>query len=186
MSMMQIKISESDIKKIENLQRAMPRPSKHFLLWGQSVTTKARKNARAKGGKSFWREVAQATVLESVSDTSAVVANYHVAGGHKQTGGVIRAKNAKALTIPITEEAKRKRAGEFAQGGRKLFVIPSKKGDAATKGILGYSDGEKFYPLFVLRTRVEQAAEPWFPSAAEIANMGVAEGLRLLAKAGVK
>jgi hypothetical protein len=103
-----------------------------------------------------------------------------VAAAQKQYGGTIRAKNARALTIPIAPEAEGKRAAEFAMGGRPLFVIASKGGNS----ILGYSAGDQFVPLYVLKRSVTQKADPFFPTDDEIGAIGVSEGLRLLNSGG--
>lgn len=145
-----------------------------LLVWGNAVAKEARTNARQKGGRSFWREIAQATRVERAGTDSVSVANYHVAGGHKQTGGPIETKDKKALTIPLTDEAKRKRAAEFELGGRKLFR-PGPPGQKAN--VLGYADEDGvFHPLFALvkRTRA-QAAEPWFPDAPRVSAIGLQE-----------
>jgi len=152
-----------------------------FLVpWGNAVAKDARANARAKGGRRFWREIARATRVRTVSPNAVEVANWHVAGGHKQTGGEIRPKRAKALTIPISDEAKGKRAGEFEVGGRDLFVLPKDQGD--TTGILGYSDNGEFHALFVLRKRVVQEAEPWWPDARRTTQLGIIEADRFVDK----
>lgn len=60
--------------------------------------------------QSIYRQIAQATQLASVTRTEAEV---RVGGGqglillHKINGGVVRAKEAGALSIPLTPEAKR-------------------------------------------------------------------------------
>ena len=83
---------------------------------------------------------------------------FHFAGAHKEFGGTISAKNAGALTIPISPLAKGKRAGEF----NNTFL---------RKGIIwqGYERGRGkkksggIRPLFVLKKSVSQRAEPWWP-----------------------
>jgi len=139
--------------------------------WGNSVAKTARNAARAKGGKHFWDELARAISVSEISDSGATVSADHYAAAQKQYGGEIRPKNAKALTIPISPEAKGKRASEFA--GRDLFVIKSKSPD--TKGILGYSSAGQFVGLFVLRTRVRQKADPFWPDESTTLRLGLAE-----------
>ncbi|MDT8389434.1 MAG: hypothetical protein RRC34_02885 [Lentisphaeria bacterium] len=158
-------------------------PMAYLTVWGQGCAIQFRKNARAKGGKSFWQDVARQTVLRTVSGEETQVW-VPIAGAHKQTGGVIRPKNARALTIPVADEARGKRAGEFEQGGRELFTLDI-DGDPDTIGLLGYAeeDGD-FHPLFVLRTRVDQDPDEWYPDEAVINAIGVAEANRMAATAG--
>ena len=85
-------------------------------------------------------------------------------------------RNAKALTIPISDEAKGKRAGEFETGGRQLFVLPRDGGD--TVGILGYSEGDRFHALYALRKRVRQEPDPWWPDAKRVGALGIVEAER--------
>jgi hypothetical protein len=148
-----------------------------LMVWGNAVAKEARQNARAKGGRNLWREIARATRVEKLGQLGVAVACYHVAGGHKQFGGPIVATNAKALTIPIAPEAEGKRAAEFELGGRELFV---------PKGthVLGYSDDEgQFHALFVLVKRTKpQRAFPWMPGAERVGEIGMSEAARWLKK----
>lgn len=167
--------------ELAKIARGIVPLSRLHRLWGQRVANQARRNARAKGGRRFWRQVARATHLREVSEASATVANEHVAGAQKQFGGTIRPVKGKYLTIPISDEARGKRVAEFVQGGRKVFAFTSTKGNR----LLAYMEGEQMNLLYVLKTEVTQAAEPWFPDDAEIAGMGLDEGRRLLNKLGV-
>lgn len=153
--------------------------------WGVRVRDHARRNARGKGGRRFWRQIADSVRLGEVDARGAVVYSDHVAAGQKERGGVIRARNAGALTIPIAREAYGKRAGEFELGGRELFTITSGKGNT----LLGYRDEsaakktKAFRPLYLLKKSVSQRPEPFFPFPRQIADHGIDEGLRLLDKA---
>jgi len=169
--MLQIQVKISDFVSYCERVKAAGRNMASFLtVWGQAVAKEARTNARGKGGRHFWREIAQATRVQSVGPEEVSVANYHVAGGHKQTGGpIVAGKTSKYLTIPITDEARGKRAAEFEMGGRVLFV---------PKGthVLGYSEDGAFHALFVLVTKTKpQKAEPWFPDAPRISEIGLYE-----------
>jgi hypothetical protein len=144
--------------------------------WGQAVSIKARGNARAKGGKKFWRQIADSVRLKTLSSESVEVGVWHVAAGHKQTGGPIVAKNVKNLTIPIPGSgAEGKRASEFEQGGRDLFV---------PKGthVLGYSDGnDQFHALYILTPRTKpQRPDPFFPDGPAISAIGLYEANRYI------
>ena len=164
---------------VDSLRRFAGDPLRWILPWGNAVAKEARETARDKGGRSFWRQIAAATRVATVSADSVEVANWHVAGGHKQTGGPIRAKNVAMLTIPISDEARGKRASEFEDGGRDLFTVPARSGNR----VLGYADIDGFHGLFVLvkETR-SQAADPWFPTEARIGEIGLAEAFRMLEK----
>jgi len=150
-----------------------------MLRWGQAVAKQARDTARARPGKRFWADLARSVQVRAVAEESVSVHSTHVAAAQKQFGGPIVPKpgGARALTIPITDEARGKRAAEFEAGGRDLFVLPRDQGD--TVGILGYSDGrDTFHALFVLRRRVVQKPEPWWPTADE----AIAHGNREFAR----
>lgn len=143
--------------------------------WGVKTRQKAQANARAKGGRSFWADIAKRTLVKSVSNTIVEVVCHHFAGAIKQFGGIIKPKKAKALTIPIAPEAKGKTAAEFELGGRDLFVLKSDNADPDSRGILGYSDGDQFHALFALRTKSVQKPDPWWPTDSEIIALGHAE-----------
>jgi len=151
-----------------------PRP--FLAVWGQRTAKEARTTARGKGGRHFWQDVARSVNLAAVSANTMSVHSTHVAAAQKQFGGVIEAKNARALTIPIADEAKGKRASEFETGGRDLFVLATDGGDPDMIGLLGYSEDDEFHALFVLRRRTRrQAADPWWPETADVQAMGLQE-----------
>ncbi len=157
--------------RLDSLVSGLKRTAPLFKTWGLRSRDLARKHAAAhsKGGK-FWKSIARATVLSRVDASGATVECQHFAGWHKEHGGTISAVKAKALTIPIAPQAEGKTAAEFSLGGKRLFVP---KGSS----LLGYSDGTRFVPLFLLRRRVSQKAEPWWPSASEITAIGEQEAL---------
>lgn len=141
------------------------------LVFAQAVAIRARAKARARGGRRYWSDVARQIRVEGVGFGSAGVYVPYTAAGMDRPR-TIRPKNARALTIPVSDEARGRRAGEFELGGRRLFVIEPKSGDPATVGILGYSDGDEFHALFALRSKAEQKADPWFPAGPEIEAIG--------------
>lgn len=80
----------------------------------------------------------------------------HAAMQH--TGGTIRPKRAKALTVPIADEAYGRRARDFPD----IFRIPAAPGEEAQDlGILAVERGDEIVPLFALRTSVRLPARPW-------------------------
>ena len=164
---------------------SLPQRVVFLIAWGRDVALQAQRNARAKGGRRFWTDIARSVNVRSVSSEGVEVASDHVAAAQMQYGGVIEApgrgpgsKHASALAIPLPEAGGRPPS---AFTNRHLFVLPSKRPD--TKGILGYSTGkgenEVFHPLFVLRKRTKfLLARPFFPTAPEV----LAEGERLAAR----
>ncbi len=165
--------------ELKRLVKKLDHPRPFLKSWAQSSAKKAQANSRAKGGRRFWSDFARRIRVTTVTDTFALVENDHYAANIKQYGGEIRPKNARALTIPVSDEAKGKRAGEFETGGRSLFtrsvfLLPSDK--AETIGVLGYSDEQNaFHPLFVLRTKSVQKPDPWWPTDREIMDLGIKE-----------
>ena len=155
--------------------RAAGRVGDATLVWAQAVAIKARNAARAKGGRSFWADQARRIRAQRHGlDGAAVLAGPE--GLIHDTGGTIRPKNAKALTIPIAEEAKGKRAREFDLGGRDLFVLKSKSGDPDSIGTLGYSEEDgTFHGLFLLRAKSVIPRDPWFPTDDDIRSIGRVE-----------
>ena len=157
-------------------------PLRFLLPWGQLVAREARETARSKGGRRFWTDLSRSVRVTAAGPAAASVASHHVAAAQKQFGGVIEAKNRLALTIPVADEAKGKRASEFEAGGRELFVRKVKRGDPGTIGLLGYSENDEFHALYVLRTRTrKQDPEPWFPDDARVGEIGLAEASRFIA-----
>jgi len=162
--------------KLDEIRRRCGKPGDACLVWAEAVAKKARTTARNKGGEtSFWRDQAKQVVAHEAGPSGAAV-HVNYIGAHWQTGGDIFPKRARCLTIPISEEAKGKRAGEFEMGGRPLFTIPSKSGDPDTVGILGYAEEEGgFHPLYALRARARQQPDKWFPEEPEIMAIGRVE-----------
>ena len=160
--------------RLDRLVSKLKRPAPLFKTWGLKTRDLGREHARqhSKGGK-FWRGIERQTVLVSVDNSGARVECQHFAGWHKEHGGVIKPVNAEALTIPINPKAEGKTAAEFSLGGKQLFIL---KGT----NLLGYSSGTgksaRFVPLFLLVRRVNQKAEPWWPTRQEVSEIGQREG----------
>ena len=143
--------------------------------WARSAASEGQSNARAKGGRRYWHDLARSVRVKTVSEDAAEVSADHVGAEIKQYGGVIKPKNKKALTIPIAPQAKGKTAAEFELGGRDLFRLPGTR-------LLGYADKDGFTPLFVLATRSVQKPDPWFPSDARLAQLAGREAIYLFNK----
>jgi hypothetical protein len=163
---------------LEKLIKTLTDKRAFYKTWAHSVVKVGRRNAlgKSKGGV-FWKGIADQTKITAADDNGATVECLHFAGAHKHLGGVIKARNVRALTIPIAPEAKGKRAAEFEQGGRKLFVAPG-------TNVLGYSDGSKFCGLFVLVKSVTQKPQPWWPGNTEVFDLGLKEADYWLQHAG--
>lgn len=150
------------------------------LVWAQAIAIEDRKRARAKGGRSFWADQARRIRAQRHGHEGAAVL-IGIEGLHHHEGGDIFPSTAKALTIPITPEARGRRAAEFEQGGRDLFVLPSHLTD--TIGVLGYAEDDgTFHALFVLRSRVHHDPDPWLVEADQALRIGHAELDRFAAK----
>lgn len=157
----QIRIQDNPFREmIEDINSPQQRMSL-FRAVGSRVARKARDNARAKGGKSFWAQIASSVSYRAGSD-QVVVGAAHYAAGHKETGGTISApgkgpmsRNAKSLAIPINPISYGKNPGDF----NGLFKA---------KNILFMKVGDGIIPLFVLKKSVFQKAYPWFPQGEEL------------------
>ena len=79
------------------------------------------------GGGDFGSDVARGWALESFTSGGAVIANDATHYAFKVTGGTITPKRAKALTIPLIQEAKGLKAFVYqATTGHRLFTIKGK------------------------------------------------------------
>lgn len=94
---------------------------------GGELRAALQEHLRARGW-SIYRQIASATALSSVTQTEAVV----TVGGeegkillHKITGGVVKAKAARNLAIPLSPQAKRVYARNFP----KPLVLIKRKGN---------------------------------------------------------
>lgn len=140
-----------------------------FRFIGSYVSRLAKDNARAKGGRKFWKQIANSVRMEAY-DEGAVIGATHYAASHKHAGGAIAApgkgpmsRKREFLTIPITDKAKGRNANDFTN----TFIANSKAGNPIIFKKL--SDGGIF-PLFVLKKSVFQKAYPWFPEPGEPAT----------------
>lgn len=147
----------------------------------KAVGRAAQAGARAQGGRSFWGSVARSVNAESPDDTAqgALVGATHVAGAHKQFGGVIAAPGQgvgslkrEFLTIPVGKARDNRWSVDDAKtkGGYVLFRVKAKSGKML---IFGYRSGlktRKLELLFVLKKSVMQRAYPWWPQGADLAR----------------
>lgn len=71
----------------------------------------------------WWRGTVNGWKMQEVKRTSSVLANKTIGLSHKVTGGTIRPVRAKALTIPISEDAHGLSARQYARSVAPLFRI---------------------------------------------------------------
>jgi hypothetical protein len=89
--------------------------------------------------------------MEKANGAGVTISNGTLGFSHKVTGGTIRAKRKRFLTIPIDPRAHGRSAADFASKFGKLFAV---------KGVLAISDGEGgIKPIYALRKSVTHA--PW-------------------------
>jgi len=149
-------------------------------LWAADAAREARENCRAKPGRRWWRELARSIQVAQAGEREWTVSSAKAGANLQQFGGEVRPVRARALTIPIAEEARGKRAMEFERPGRPLFVP---KGT----NVLGYSRrtgrgknaASVFVPLYALRASAQVPASPWFPSDRRLRALAV-EAMRWL------
>lgn len=117
------------------------------------------------GGKRthFWLDVRDATQNPEIDPQGATVTIAHLAFAQKLYGGTIRAKAAKALTIPLIPEAHGRFASTFEEEmGVKLFRPKGTR-------ILAMSKDGDMIPVYALAKAASIKAEPKaLPPAAAI------------------
>lgn len=118
--------------------------------------------------QNFWLQVAHSVNVPVVTGQEAMVGISHPAIAQKVFGGVITAKRAGALTIPLTAEAYGRTASTFEhETGLRLFKLPAKAGKG--EGVLAASIGGVVRAIYALRKSVRQAPDPnALPSAGVI------------------
>ena len=159
-------------------------PSKLHKFWGIRVMNQARANARAKGGRRLWKQIADAVVLRSVSIRGADIRGVGLFGRigmHKEKGGPIRVREKNWLTIPIDPAAYGKTAAEYSmETGIRLFR-PGRKDNP--KKILAYAQDGTLVPVFALcKMTAPQRADPWLPDRNWVLHAGIEEAKRLIAE----
>jgi hypothetical protein len=120
---------------------------------------------------NFWADAARSTSWMTLPEGVLIRVN-KIGVRQRYQGGVIRPVNAKALTIPIAEEAYGKTAADFGDQ-LQLIVIKGKgsylaikpqikaaKGHRAKRGEAGPSQNERMLFLFKLCASINQDADP--------------------------
>lgn len=104
--------------------------------------------------RHFWRSIQQATALSSFTERSAVVTVADFRLLHKITGGVLTAKRAKMLAIPVSPRAYK--VGSPRIFGKPLALIPRKG-----KPALLVEQRKKAWDIhYVLKRSVYQQPDP--------------------------
>lgn len=157
-------------------------------IWGQKVAMAARANARARR----WREIPRTVQLSAVNPaaSSITVESRHVAAAQRHYGGWIEApgkgpyaRHARLLTIPVSDYAKGKTRFEVEQRFGQLYLINTGKQlvlATAQKGRKGAKGGLDVH--FVLKQRVYQRPQPWWPSEGDALRMAEETGRELAAR----
>jgi len=123
---------------------------------GGELRAAMQEHFRARGW-SIYRKIATATALTSVTPTEAVVTVGGAEGSillHKINGGLVRAKEAGALAIPLTNQAKR--AGYARHFPKPLTLIKRRVGPP----LLVEISRQKFTPHYVLKKSVFHRPDP--------------------------
>ncbi len=184
---------KKDLDKLSvNMQQLVKSLSSVHILKraGLEVAVTAQNKAFAKKGRSFWRNIGL-SVSTQTKGNAVYVGATHVAAAQKQFGGPITAPGkgegavgAKALTIPIGEARKERWDVDKAKNKFNIFSIKTKSGKGMLFGELktpSKNQNIKPVPLFLLRKRVVQKPDPWFPEGAELKraiSRGIADYLR--------
>ena len=136
------------------------------------------------GGKRthMYNEFARSVNVPTLTATSARISISDPRAAHKHFGGLIIAKRAKMLTIPVAPEAYGRRASVLeGELGIKLFLYVNKATQHATLcGNLGKSAGLKVF--YVLKRSVMQGPEPILPAAAQITTAALSAARSALAR----
>ncbi len=154
----------SQVKRPVAIAKAVQREG--VLQLKAHFITKESTDANKLGGKRqhFWRQVsASVNRPEIAGDGNQVVIRIsHPLFAQKLFGGEIYAKNAKALTIPVSKESYGRTTKVFeAETGLKLFVIRH-RGEGQGTGLLASANkkGNGITVRYLLRTHVHQEPDP--------------------------
>lgn len=124
----------------------------YYQTRGRNLWTNGTGPTHGPGRKvtQWWRGTELWTV-KKVTTTGATLENSHIGLAHKITGGVIRAKRKKFLTIPMHPQAHGLTAKQFGRSIAPLFRV---------KNALMFEDNTgKLTPAYALKKSVNQA--PW-------------------------
>lgn len=131
----------------------------------------------------FWLAVRDSVQNPAVSGNTVTVVINHPAFAQKVFGGPIKAKEAGALTIPVTDEAYGRSARTFErETGLKLILIKTGKGNFEN-AVLAVKDksGKGFTVEYLLTKSVTQPADrDALPPKTELERAIILRGQRVL------
>jgi hypothetical protein len=160
------------VTRMEVLAAQLKRPEAMVKVVGREGVNRLKAHFRERqktpnrlGGtrQNFWRQIAQSVSQPQLADagTSVRITVADPRFAQKVFGGVIRAKKADALTLPVSKDAYGKTASTLEQEkGIHLFVIAS-KGQGQGTGLLAAADGNGNITVhYLLKKSVNQQADP--------------------------
>jgi hypothetical protein len=182
-----ITLVDAATPELLSIASQLKNPDALYKDMGRRASEDLRKHFRARdtsqpnklGGRRthFWLEVRNAVQQPVLSgDSIHIVINHPVIAG-KVFGGIIRAKNASALTIPLHELAYGRRASTFEEEtGKKLF---RPKG----KNVLMTDIGGEIVAIYALVKSVNMRPDPdALPSDQDLVANMIVTGYKHLAR----
>ena len=142
---------------------------------GGEIANEAQNNAYSRPGRSFWRNIGKSVSMQKKGQ-SVIVGAAHEAAAQKQFGGPIEAPGkgpgavgAKSLTIPLGEAKENRWNVDKASMKFNIFLVKS-RGKRLLFGTLKSrtKKNAEAQPLFLLKKRVMQQADPWFPEGSQL------------------
>ena len=121
--------------------------SRGRLPW---INPKLKTHGPGRTPTKWWMGTVSGWSIARATGRSVTFANAAIGLAHKVTGGTIRAKRKKFLTIPIVPQAHGMTATSYARKYSPLFVV---------KGVLAEKDGDGIRPVFALKKSVTH--KPW-------------------------
>lgn len=188
MSATTIRVTDSATPTLARLGQALGRPRPITEAVAQSTVVELQKhflarnrepNKRGWTKQNFWsKEGREKTALADLQDSRAEVAVASPAIAHKFTGGTIRPKRGKYLSIPVSEEAYE--AGSPREGGIDglFLMIAGGRAYLAARSGTGMSTTTVHY---LLKSSVTHAPDPrTLPEPQTLATAAEKAGARAL------
>jgi len=171
--MIGLSVSDSSFRKQFSAVLAQTeRPTGMLMVVGRELSNQLRKhfrqneaaypNALSSRREHFWLQVMRSTHPPEQTGYNAVsvwVSDPRFA--QKVFGGTIRAKLAKALTLPVEEQAYGRTAATFEQEtGLKLFLVRTGKGNFENAVLAVAGPGKTLQVEYLLTPEVTQQPDP--------------------------
>lgn len=184
--MVEIRVTAGSVPQLTEKLPGMTAPARLtlFRAIGQALKQEARAGANgrhltakspSRKGGGFWAKIRDSVNYEATAD-GVTVGSAHFAASHKQFGGTISAPGkgagstgAKFLTIPISDKSRGYTVGQLANR-YSIFRFHDTNVLGGIRKVGGKLSNQPAIPLFVLKKRVTQKAEPWFPDEAKAAR----------------